>query len=110
MSNSTTTMAEPASHAELTHPGMLLFNDYLEPLGISQNKLAEAMGVPAGRISEIVNGKRAISAETSLRLGRALGMSDRFWFNLQTDYDFRMAKNLAVEMEQIKPIIPIDKG
>ncbi|MEM8489176.1 MAG: HigA family addiction module antitoxin, partial [Bacteroidota bacterium] len=80
-------MPEKSSKDTLTHPGQLLVRDYLKPLGISQNKLAKAMAVPAGRISEIINGKRAISAETSLRLGKALGMSEKFWFNLQADYD-----------------------
>lgn len=91
--------------AELTHPGVLLLRDFLEPLTISQNRLAKVMNVPAGRISEIVNGKRAISAETSMRLGRALGMSERFWFNLQTDYDFRMAQSTSDEIAAIVPIV-----
>ena len=98
-------MANKITYAEITHPGILLLKDFLEPLHISQNKLAEAMDVPPGRISEIVNGKRAISAETSLRLGRALGMSDRFWFNLQADYDFRMARRLSEGVNNIKPVV-----
>lgn len=98
-------MPSKITYAEITHPGILLLKDFLEPLGISQNKLANAMNVPPGRISEIVNGKRAISAETSVRLGRALGMSDRFWFNMQTDYDFRKAIRTSEEVNNIKPVI-----
>lgn len=97
-------MPEDIIYAEITHPGKLLLEDFLEPLDISQNRLALAMNVPRGRISEIVNGKRAISADTSMRLGRALGMSDRFWFNLQADYDFRMARLNALNVDQIKPL------
>ncbi len=98
-------MPEKSNTADLTHPGQLLVSDFLKPLGISQNQLAKAMAVPAGRISEIVNGKRAISAETSLRLGKALGMSEKFWFNLQADYDFRMAKRSIAGLTQIEPIV-----
>lgn len=98
-------MTDNTSTAELTHPGTLLLKDYLEPLGISQNKLARAMLVPPGRINEIVNGKRAITAETSLRLGQVLGMSDRFWFNLQSDYDFRKAKRSIKKITDIQPLI-----
>ncbi|MFK7848703.1 MAG: HigA family addiction module antitoxin [Rhodothermales bacterium] len=98
-------MHDQQNLAEISHPGSLLLKDYLEPLGISQNKLAKTMGVPPGRISEIVNGKRAISAETSLRLGKVLGMSDRFWFNLQTDYDFRMAKRTSHGMNNIRTLV-----
>ncbi len=98
-------MSDTNALAEITHPGKLLLKDYLEPLGISQNRLARAMFVPPGRINEIVKGKRAITAETSLRLGQALGMSDRFWFNLQSDYDFRKAKHSLKEIEEIQPIV-----
>jgi antitoxin HigA-1 len=69
------------------HPGEILLEEFLGPLGISQYRLAQAIGVPPRRINEIVHGKRAISPDTALRLSRALGTSDRFWINLQTRYD-----------------------
>jgi antitoxin HigA-1 len=69
------------------HPGEILLEEFLRPLGISQYRLAQAIGVPPRRINEIVHGKRAISPDTALRLSRALGTSDRFWMNLQTRYD-----------------------
>jgi len=76
-------------------PGDVLREEFLEPLGISQRKLAEAMGVPPRRVNEIVLGKRSITADTAVRLGRALGTSARFWMNLQTDYDLRKAEPLV---------------
>ena len=72
---------------EPIHPGEILLEEFLGPLGISQYRLAQAIGVPPRRINEIVHGKRAISPDTALRLSRALGTSDRFWINLQTQYD-----------------------
>jgi addiction module HigA family antidote len=70
------------------HPGEILLEEFLQPMGISQNRLARAMGVPPRRINEIVHGKRAISADTALRLARALGTFEQFWMGLQADYDF----------------------
>jgi antitoxin HigA-1 len=69
------------------HPGEILLEEFLRPLGISQYRLAQAIGVPPRRINEIVHGKRSISPDTALRLSRAFGTSDRFWMNLQTRYD-----------------------
>jgi addiction module HigA family antidote len=69
------------------HPGEILFEEFLKPMGISQNKLALDMRVPPRRINEIVQGKRRISADTALRLGRYFGTSPRFWLGLQMDYD-----------------------
>ena len=74
-----------------THPGEILRLDYLEPLGISQNALSRAMRVPVNRISEICNGKRAISADTALRLSLAIGTTAKFWMNLQSSYDLDVA-------------------
>jgi antitoxin HigA-1 len=74
------------AHAPI-HPGEILLEEFLSPLGISQYRLARAIAVPPRRINEIVHGKRAISPDTALRLSRALGTSDRFWMNLQTRYD-----------------------
>lgn len=73
------------------HPGEVLQEEFLGPLGISQNALARAMGVPPRRINEIVLGKRGISADTAVRLAAALGTSERFWLGLQADYDLEEA-------------------
>ena len=73
------------------HPGEVLLEEFLVPLGISQNALARAMAVPPRRVNEIVLGKRAITADTALRLAGALGTSARFWIGLQTDYDLEKA-------------------
>src|SRR3546814_15197138 len=69
------------------HPGEVLLEEFLVPLGISQNALARAMGVPPRRINEIVLGKRGITADTAVRMALALGTSERFWLGLQADYD-----------------------
>jgi addiction module HigA family antidote len=75
------------------HPGEILLKEFLEPLGISQYRLAKDIGVPPRRINEIVHGKRAVSADTALRLARYFGTSDRFWMNLQTHYDLDVARD-----------------
>ena len=88
------------------HPGEVLHEDYLIPMGISQNQLALSMRVPPNRISEIIQGKRAITAETALRLARAIGTSPDFWLNLQMYYDLRIAEeSLAGVLE--REVIPI---
>jgi addiction module HigA family antidote len=74
------------------HPGEVLLEEFLIPLGISQNALARAASVPPRRINEIVLGKRAITADTALRLAGALGTSEKFWIGLQTDYDLEKAR------------------
>lgn len=86
------------------HPGEILLEDFLKPLGLSQYRLAKGLGVPGRRINEIVLGKRAISADTALRLARFFGTSDRFWLNLQAGYDLdverdRLADRLTNEVE-----------
>jgi addiction module HigA family antidote len=73
------------------HPGEVLLEEFLKPMGISQNHLALAIGVPARRVNEIVLGKRRITADTALRLARFFGTSSRFWLGLQTDYDLDVA-------------------
>lgn len=91
------------------HPGEILLEEFLNPMGISQNELARSMRVPPGRINEIVNGKRGISAETALRLGAALNTSARFWINLQSMYDLEVAESdLAgvIEREVIPLVVP----
>ena len=77
------------------HPGEVLLEEFLVPLGISQNRLARTMGVPPRRINEIVHGKRAVTADTALRLARALGTSEQFWMGLQADYDLEEARKAA---------------
>ena len=74
------------------HPGEILLEEFLEPMGISQNRLARAVGVPPRRINEIVLGKRRVTADTAMRLARALGTSERFWLGLQADYDLEQAR------------------
>jgi addiction module HigA family antidote len=86
------------------HPGEILAEEFLEPLGISQYRLAVAIAVPPRRINEIVHGKRRISADTALRLARYFGTSERFWMNLQNRYDLEIERDrLAKDLRQIKP-------
>ncbi len=75
------------------HPGEILLEEFLIPLGISQYRLASDVGVDARRINEIVHGKRAISADTALRLARYFGLSERYWLNLQMRYDLEVEKD-----------------
>ena len=75
------------------HPGEILLEEFLQPLEISQYRLAKDIGVPPRRINEIVQGKRSISPDTALRLSRYFGLSERFWINLQTRYDLEMEKD-----------------
>jgi addiction module HigA family antidote len=75
------------------HPGEILFEEFLKPLGISQYKLAKDINVPARRINEIVHGNRSISADTALRLSRYFNLSERFWLNLQARYDLEVEKD-----------------
>jgi addiction module HigA family antidote len=75
------------------HPGEILMEEFLKPLGISQYRLAKDINVPARRINEIVQGKRSISADTALRLSRYLNLSERFWLNLQARYDLEVEKD-----------------
>jgi antitoxin HigA-1 len=75
------------------HPGEILLEDFLVPMGISQYKLSKDISVPPRRINEIVQGKRSISADTALRLSRYFGLSERFWLNLQSRYDLEVEKD-----------------
>jgi len=75
------------------HPGEILLEEFLNPMEISQNRLALDIGVPARRINEIVLGKRRITADTALRLGKYFGMSPQFWLGLQMDYDLDVAED-----------------
>jgi addiction module HigA family antidote len=75
------------------HPGEILLEEFLEPMAISQYRLAKDIGVPPRRINEIVHGKRAITPDTALRLSRYFGLSERFWLNLQSRFDLETAKD-----------------
>ena len=75
------------------HPGEILMEEFLKPMGISQYKLAKDISVPARRINEIVQGKRSITSDTALRLSRYFSLSERFWINLQARYDLEIEKD-----------------
>lgn len=75
------------------HPGEILLEEFLKPMGISQYRLAKDISVHARRINEIIHGKRSISADTALRLSRYFGLSERFWMNLQAHYDLEVEKD-----------------
>jgi addiction module HigA family antidote len=75
------------------HPGEVLLEEFLEPMEISQYRLAKDISVPPRRINEIVHGKRSVTADTALRLARYFGTSDRFWLNLQTSYDLDIERD-----------------
>jgi len=85
-------------------PGDVLLLDFIEPMGLTQNGLARAVGVPPRRINEIVLGKRAITADTDLRLARYFGVSEGFWLGLQSDHDLmRQRRKISGELERIAP-------
>ena len=84
---------KPAKFAPI-HPGEILLEEFLKPLGISQYRLAKATSVPPRRINEIVLGKRSITADTALRLSRYFGTTEKFWLNLQIRYDLEIEKDL----------------
>jgi addiction module HigA family antidote len=87
-------------------PGELLLQEFLEPLGISQYRLAKAIDVPASRISEIITGQRAITADTDLRLCRVLGLCPGYWLRAQAAHDTEVASaELAEELERIQPLV-----
>ena len=85
-------------------PGDVLLLDFIEPMVLTQNGLARAIGVPPRRINEIVLGKRAVTADTDLRLARYFGLSDGFWLGLQSDHDLlRQRRKIAAELARIEP-------
>lgn len=89
----------------LSHPGEILLEDWLKPLNISQYALAKAIGVPPRRINEIVQGKRAITADTALRLAVFFGTDAQSWLNLQTHYDAEMVRvDISDVLLKIKPL------
>jgi antitoxin HigA-1 len=95
----------PKNRMRPVHPGEVLREEFLGPLGMSANHLARELGVPANRISSILNGSRSVTADTALRLGRYFAMSPDFWLNLQKTFDLRTAEIVhGKEIERtIKP-------
>ena len=87
------------------HPGEILSEEFLKPLGMSMNKLADELHVPANRITQIVEGSRSITGETALRLARYFGTSAEFWLGMQKDYDLQVARDeFEAEVErQVQP-------
>lgn len=83
----------PSVKMKPVHPGEILMEEFLKPLGLSQYKVAKDIHVPARRINEIVHGKRSVTADTALRLSRYFGLSERFWLNLQSRYDIEIEKD-----------------
>ena len=101
MSRSSTTIADLLPNP---HPGEILMKEFLEPMSLSQTALARAIGVPPRRINEIVLGKRAVTADTDLRLARYFGVSDGMFLTLQTDYELmERRRTLGARLDQIKP-------
>lgn len=91
----------PRKRLPPVHPGEVLLTEFLEPLALTQYRLAKDLSVPARRINEIVHGSRAVSADTALRLARYFGTSDRFWLNLQAAYDLDVERDrLGNRLEQ----------
>ena len=94
-------MASKRKLLEPIHPGEILVEDFMKPMEISINRLAGDIAVPPGRVSAIVNGKRAITADTALRLGRYFGTSPEVWMGLQADYELRVAqRTIGPEVEK----------
>lgn len=97
-------MAKNAALLDPVAPGELLWEEFMVPMGLSRYRLAKEIGVPAPRIGDIVSGKRAVSADTDLRLCRFFGLSDGFWLRAQAAYDIEVAqRKLADELKKIKP-------
>ena len=87
------------------HPGDVLLHDFMEPMGLSQYRVAKEIDVPPRRINEIVHGKRGITADTALRLSRYFGLSDAYWLNLQGLYDLQTAKEQLLDtLDSIEPV------
>ncbi len=87
------------------HPGEILKEDYLSPLGLSVSAFARKLGVPTNRISRIVNGSSAVTAETSILLAKALRTTPTFWLNLQSRYELQLAQDKSPSLDHIKPVI-----
>ena len=98
-------MVRIPTHREPTHPGEMLLEEFLVPMGITQRELATAIHVPYQRINEIVNQRRGVTPSTALRLARFFGMTEDFWMNLQLRWDlYRAKQNEAKELGSIRPL------
>lgn len=103
-SRSSTTTADGGEMLHNPHPGAILLLEFLEPIGLSQSALARAIGVPPRRINEIVLGKRAVTADTDLRLARYFGMSDGWFLGLQMDHDLMARRRvIGAELAKVTP-------
>jgi antitoxin HigA-1 len=91
------------THRAPTSPGEMLREEFLVPLGLTQSALARRMGVPVGRINQILQAKRALSADTAVRLSRVLGMSAEFWLGLQSDWDLWHAQR-EIDVKALRPL------
>ncbi|WP_456325238.1 HigA family addiction module antitoxin [Desulfonauticus submarinus] len=103
-------MVRIPTHREPTHPGEMLLEEFLKPMGITQKELSKGIKVPYQRINEIINGKRGITPSTALRLAKFLGTSEDFWLNLQLRWDlYRAIKKEKTVLKEIKPLKLTDK-
>jgi addiction module HigA family antidote len=98
----------PEQKLQPVHPGEILLEEFLKPMGISQYRLAKNINVPPRRINEIVHGTRAISADTALRLSRYFGTSERFWLNLQVRHDIEVEKDRLGDTLEKEVPCPVD--
>ncbi len=98
-------MVRIPTHREPTHPGEMLLEEFLKPMGITQRQLSDAIKVPYQRINEVINGKRGITPSTALRLAKYFGTSEDFWLNLQLRWDLYRA--IKKEKEVLKGINPL---
>ena len=106
MSSSST--ATDTDQIDPVHPGEVIMEDFIEGVGLTQNKLATAIGVPPRRINEIVQGKRGITADTAVRLAKYFGTSAELWMNLQSHYELRLERRAL--REQLDSIVPLQSG
>jgi len=98
-------MVRVPTHRVPTHAGKMLLDEFLDPLGLTQREVAEAIGVPYQRVNELVNGRRGITPSTALRLGKYLGTTPDFWLNLQQRWDlYHAAQDEAQELRKIKRV------
>ena len=96
------------THRAPTHPGEMLLEEFLSPMGLTQRELAGAIRVPYQRINEIINGRRGVTPSTALRLSKFFGMSADFWMNLQLRWDlYRVQQSEQGELKSIQPHVPI---
>jgi addiction module HigA family antidote len=95
-------LSSASTHPALIHPGEILLSEFMEPFGLTAYRLAKDLAVPAPRVGDIVRGKRAISADTALRLGIYFGLPAQFWMNLQNEFDLRLAAQ-SPALKQVSP-------